>query len=382
MNMLLPFLVLTALLWLMCQWHALRRFKLGRLAKRQEREMVNPTLPPISIIITCHDQLPFLQKNLTTLLEQDYPEEFEVIVVDMKSTDDTGKWLEYMMERYTHLHYSLCPPSARDISLQRLALTLGVRSAQHEWMLFMHPDVTVPNSHWLCHMSSACKGDVDAVQGFVRYSSQKNWKEKKQQFFRLWEQMLWMPFTKRHSPYRADGACLCYRRSVFMSHNGFASNATLLEGAETLLVNHNIKKSKCGINVSPNAIVTQAQPEAEQWKTEQIFFMETRRHKCHTVIYRLLYASSVLSQILFPLSAITAAFLLRSNAWGLCIVASLWLSLLIMQFCSFSYTTRKLGIKVYTFSFFLLLNLIPVWDLKAWMRWKFTEKRTFRKKFI
>lgn len=382
MNILIPLLSLTTSLWLVCLWHAIRFLKLGRISKRQGQELVQPSLPAISIIVACHDQLPQLQKNLPFLLEQDYPVDFEVIVVDMNSSDDTQKWLEYMADRYPHLSHSLCPSSARDISMQRLALTLGVRSAQHEWMLFMHPDVTVPGNHWLCHMASACNEKVDAVQGFVRYSTVRNWKERRQQFFKLWQQMLWMPFTKHHSPYRADGACLCYRRSIFMAHNGFASNTTLLEGAETLLVNHNIGRGRCGINVSPKAIVLQPQPEGEQWDIEQTFFMETRRHKRHTTAYRMLYGSAVMTHCLFPLSAIATGLFLLPYWWAMTILASLWACLHAIRLISFYYTTHRLGIKSYFFSLPLLLNLIPLWDLKAWMRWKHTDKRTFRKKFI
>lgn len=393
--MLILLLVLTVILWLICMWYAIRFMQLGIISKRQSRETRQTDLPSISIILCCKNQLSTLQENLPLLLNQEYPVDFEVIVVDMQSSDNSSKWLEYIKEEYPNLHYTLCPSSARDISLQRLALTLGVRASQFEWLLFMHPDAKVPNNHWLCHMASSCSKNVDAVQGFVRYATQNNWNERNQQFFRLWQQMLWMPYAIHHRPYRADGSCLCYRRSIFMNHHGFASSSSLLEGAESLLVNHNIKRNRCTINVSPQAILTQPQPSPEQWEIEQTFYMETRRHKKHTIGYRLLYCGSVMSYIFFPLFAIiTFGFNLLYNKvlpqdnnnsiyWiTLIAIPSMWIILFVTQLLSYRRTACQLGIARIPFTLQLRLGLIPLWDISAWFRWKFTDKRTFRKKFI
>lgn len=397
--MLITLFILCTVLWMISLWYAFQFLTLGKISKRQSKDAPPSTLPPISIIVTCHDQLTSLQQNLPLLLEQEYPSDFEVIVVDMKSSDNTLKWLDYIKDEYPHLHCSVCPASARDISLQRLALTLGVRSAQHEWVLFMQPDVSVPNLNWLCQMTAACTDSVDAVQGFVRYATQYNRNERAQQFLRLWQQMLWMPFAQNHAPYRADGACLCYRKSIFMQHHGFASSATLLEGAETLLVNHNIKRGRCAINVSPQVVATQPQPSRQQWEVEQTFFMETRRHKKHTALYRLFHANAVISHWLYPLSAIAtigACLTIHFDIgpfqtadvspsllwWMVALTATQWTSLHIFRQIFYHITSKQLGIASVHLSLPLFLNLIPVWDTKAWLRWRFTDRRTFRKKFV
>jgi len=46
-------------------------------------------LPPLSVILTTYNQEEALRRNLPLILEQEYPADYEVIVVDMNSTDDT-----------------------------------------------------------------------------------------------------------------------------------------------------------------------------------------------------------------------------------------------------------------------------------------------------
>ena len=69
-----------------------------------------------------------LRKILPAILEQDYPQ-FEVIVINDASTDDTEDILGVMEEKYPHLYHSFTPESARYISHKKLALTLGIKPA-------------------------------------------------------------------------------------------------------------------------------------------------------------------------------------------------------------------------------------------------------------
>ena len=55
-------------------------------------------LPRLSLIITTSNQDYLLQKNLPAVLEQDYPD-FEVVVVDDNSTDETADILQQLQNR-------------------------------------------------------------------------------------------------------------------------------------------------------------------------------------------------------------------------------------------------------------------------------------------
>lgn len=377
------FLVVTVLAWLfgiLCSLHSLRLGFITREAGRQSLRRDN--LPPVSIIMTVHNQQSALQSNLPAILSQNYSAPFEVIVVDMNSEDDTLKVLEEMEKENVHLHHTFCPDTARDISISRLAFTLGFRSACYEWVLMISPDVTPLSSRWLLGMAQALRNDVDAAQGFIFYGSPHGWFGAKCHFFRLWQQSLWMPWMTHFTPYRADSSCLAYRKSLFMSHQGFASSFSLRFGAGTLLVNHNVKRHRMALAMHPDAFLMQQQPTCQTWLQHRVFHMETRRHMHHAIPYRLWYAMRILGNYIWiPLAAFALlTFNLPIYIMYMCVV--LWLLSLTMASISWYAMARMMRVRSYALLYPLLQALVPWWDICAWLHWRFESRKTFRKKFV
>ena len=94
--------------------------------------------PGFSVIIATSDQEELLAKHLPYLLKQDYPD-FEVIVVDDNSKDDTKELLERLSQQYPNLYMTHTSDSIRYISHKKLALTLGIKAAKKEWVVFIEP---------------------------------------------------------------------------------------------------------------------------------------------------------------------------------------------------------------------------------------------------
>lgn len=101
--------------------------KTVKLEMRLKKETVlRETLPPISIIITPHENARELEENLPLFLEQDYPSDFKVIVVAWKSDSDD----EDVLKRYSsnpHLYTTYIPDSSRYMSRKKLAITLRLK---------------------------------------------------------------------------------------------------------------------------------------------------------------------------------------------------------------------------------------------------------------
>ena len=341
------------------------------------------SIPPVSIIMTTHNQESLLRQKLPVLLAQEYPNDYEIIVVDISSSDETIPLLESLEEEYHNLRHTATPATARDISLQRLALTLGIKAADNEWLVLLSPDSNPSGSEWLSNLCASCTPEKDAVQAFVHYKEVHRWNAHKWQFMKLWQQMLWIPFNEHHAPYRSDGSCLCYRRSKFLEHQGFASHANLIAGAEELMVNHNVTSGHFTTSLTPLSIATQDAPHSDHhWRQDQVFFMETRQYMKHAWLYRIWYACLVLLQLLFNLVFIPFAIWHYPNYYVMAGFAFLWLIHLLTRDYCFNYTAKTLGAKTYHFTLPLMVNLVPLWDITAYLHWKFSSKQTFRKKFI
>ena len=126
----------------------------------------------VSIIVTCQEQRSQLGQLLPSLLSQHYEGEYEVIVVDMMHDKDTDEWLEEMMVHYPNLSHTFCPVSARGIDLRKLALTLGAKAANYEWLVFLSAGMETPGGDWLPRLTASCGDGVDVVIG---KPSQRRW---------------------------------------------------------------------------------------------------------------------------------------------------------------------------------------------------------------
>lgn len=318
---------------------------------------------------------------LPTLLTQEYEAEYEVIVVDMCDSRNTKDMLEPFEDTYPHLHHTFCPPTARDISLQRLALSLGAKAANFEWIIFLSPAAHITPA-WLAHLAPYCDETADAVLGTLCYEPGGGPLGKRIRFEHLWEQMTWLPYALRHTPYRTHSGCLCYRRSYFLSHLGFASSELLAIGAETLLVNHHVTKGRCHVALDPSSIVRLPLPTYYTWHRDQLYEMETAQHLRHALLPKM---DGILQAVTFPIftvSAITAAVLYIELPQIAAIMAVLWLILTVTEAATFSYNCRQIGIPTPSVSLPWLLLLLPFWSVSTWLRWLFTPKSLFRKKFV
>ena len=92
--------------------------------------------PKISVIIAVQDRAQELEQNLPLFLTQQGEVEFEVIVVNDSSTDDTTNVLKRMKAEYPHLYTTFLPSSKVPYpSRLRLALTIGAKAAHGEWIV-------------------------------------------------------------------------------------------------------------------------------------------------------------------------------------------------------------------------------------------------------
>jgi chlorobactene glucosyltransferase len=114
---------------------------------RQQKEAIDtaPERPPVSIIVPARNEERNIRRCVSSLLEQDY-ENFEVVVVDDGSTDNTGKILDEMAASHPNGHH-LWVLRVRDLppgwAGKPHALHRGVQEAKEAsgtWLLFTDAD--------------------------------------------------------------------------------------------------------------------------------------------------------------------------------------------------------------------------------------------------
>ena len=95
-----------------------------RASRRTDDTLEEGNKLPVSIIIYAKNDSENLKKHLPALLTQDYPE-YQVVVINDGSRDDTDDTLKFFQNEYKHLYHTYVPSDARYLSRRKLAFTLG-----------------------------------------------------------------------------------------------------------------------------------------------------------------------------------------------------------------------------------------------------------------
>lgn len=123
-----------------------------------------------SVIIAVYDQAPELAEHLPSLLAQQY-EDYEVIVVDESSTDETADVLKQMKDSHPQLYTTFLPKYHFQKNRRRLACTIGVKAAKHEWVIIADISTPPPSPQWLEELAQQADSTTTLMLGYISRKS-------------------------------------------------------------------------------------------------------------------------------------------------------------------------------------------------------------------
>lgn len=266
---------------------------------------------PVSVIICAKDEAKNLDNFLPSVLEQNYPE-FEVIVVNDGSEDETEDVLKRLDNKYKHLYVTTIPKNNNFRQGKKLAVTIGLKAAKNEWVLLTDADCKPVSKNWISKMQANFNKNTDIVLGYGAYSKQKGFLNKLIRFDSLFIAMQYFTFAKAGMPYMGVGRNLAYRKSVFFKNKGFASHLKIKSGDDDLFVNKIANKKNTAIELSPESF-TQSVPETKfiSWYYQKKRHLTTGRY--YKFKHKFVLGLEILSRLLFYTSFITG--LIYTNLW-------------------------------------------------------------------
>ena len=121
-----------------------------------------------SVIMAVYDNGQDLETYLPTYLTQVYEPGYEVIVVDESSTDNTDDVLKLLKQQYPHLYTTFLPKPDIHVIRRRLALTIGVKAAKNEWIIFTRIDFHPTTETWLQTIAESLDDSTSMLLGYNR----------------------------------------------------------------------------------------------------------------------------------------------------------------------------------------------------------------------
>ncbi len=195
----------------------------------------------VSVVICAKNEAENLQNFLPIVLEQDYPQ-YEVIVVDDASEDNTAEVLARFTLQYPHLRLTFVPHGAQLRSSKKLALTLGIKAAQYDYILLTDADCRPASKHWITDIMMGFDtqdptSKIEVVLGYGAYLKEKTLVSRFIQYDTLFNGLQYMGLAIAHHPYMGVGRNLAYRKDTFFAHKGFAGLLGSRAGDDDLFVN-------------------------------------------------------------------------------------------------------------------------------------------------
>jgi biofilm PGA synthesis N-glycosyltransferase PgaC len=252
---------------------------------------------PVSVIICARNEEENLRANLPLVLGQDYPD-FEVIVVDDASTDGTADLLRDFRQQYPQLRTSSIKPNVHISKGKKLALTVGIKAARHEWILLTDADCRPAGPQWLSLMQRNFSRDTGIVLGYGGYSRRRGLLNLVIRYDAFFVALQYFGFALAGLPYMGVGRNLAYRREIFFRHKGFASHYELASGDDDLFINEVARREPTRIEIRPGAH-TYSDPK-RSWRD---WYYQKRRHLTTGPRYRpatkFLLGTEIISRLLF-----------------------------------------------------------------------------------
>jgi poly-beta-1,6-N-acetyl-D-glucosamine synthase len=327
---------------------------------------------PVSIVICARNEQENLEKYLPKILEQDYPD-FEVVVVNDCSADETEDVLKRLSLKYKHLRYTYIKEDEKFTHGKKLALTVGIKSAKHEWLLLTDADCFPEGKDWLAGMASHFKDNVSIVLGYGGFTRRKGLLNRLIRFDAMFIALQYFTFALFGSPYMGVGRNLAYRKSLFFQNKGFASHARLSSGDDDLFINEVGKSGNVTVETGKNA-VTRSEPKItfSQWVEQKSrHFTTFGRYKMK---HKILLGTEVISRVLFYFLFV-ASIVLKLY---LIIALSIFGARLIIQYIVYKNTAKRLGEKKLLLTSLLFDIFLPFFNFGIYLSNKFRPQRQWR----
>lgn len=349
-------------------------------AEKKGRIKYADTYAPLSVIISAKDAAGWLRTNLPAVLKQDYPC-YEVIVINDGSVDDTEEVLKLLENEYPHLYHTFTPEATRHVSRKKLSLTLGIRAAKYDWLVFTEPNCYPVSNDWLKSLARNFTPGTDIVLGYSNYTKEKGWFNRKIMFDLLFQSMRFLGCALLKRPYMGMGSNMAYRKELYFRDRGYSSHLYLQRGEDDLFINQMATSTNTRVECSAASVVRILAPTYEKtWVEDKIGHVATGH--LYKGLQRLMMGLESGSRYVFLLGCFAlclhAVYYQHWLVGGIALL--LWVVRYVCQLLTFRSISVELGERRYAASLLLFDFLQPLWDIRYKLLWLFRRKSEFMRR--
>ncbi len=236
-------------------------------------QVSTPKRVPISVIVCAKNEEENVKNFVPLLAEQNYPD-YEIVLIDDASSDETLEVFEAFEKQYPNIKLVKVENNEAFWGNKKFALTLGIKAAKNEYLLFTDADCYPKTTEWIKEMSTQFTKEKTIVLGYGAYERIKgSFLNKIIRFETLLTATQYFSWAKLGKPYMGVGRNMAYKREEFFKVRGFMDHMKIRSGDDDLFINQAANAKNTTICYTPESF-TFSKPKTsfKEW------FKQKRRH--------------------------------------------------------------------------------------------------------
>ncbi len=230
------------------------RFKADNLRPADKPEEYSPA----SVIIYSQGDPDNLLELLRSILHQDFPAPYEVVVVNEGENAEIRDTVGMLRAGNPNLYLTFTPEGVVNLSRKKLALTLGIKAARYGIVVLTTTAARVESDQWLRRMVRPfANPGVEVVLGaaYVRADEDEDAGARRRAFDQVAVAVRWLGAALAGHPFRGTELNIAYRKELFLKHKGFARSLNLHYGDDDLFVSQIASGSNTAVELSAESVV-------------------------------------------------------------------------------------------------------------------------------
>lgn len=262
---------------------------------------------PVSVIICVKNEAKNLMLSLPSIIAQTH-KNFEIVLINYASSDNTLDIMETFKINHPNIKIVNVENNESFWGNKKYALSLGIKAATNNNLLFTTPSCRALSKNWVTTMSSHFSEEKTIILGYSKYKKEKTVLNLLVRFDNFITALQYFSWAQLGSPIMATGKNLAYNRAEFFNVKGFIKHIHIKEGEDDLFIQDAANQENTTNCILEDSFTESIAPSTfKDWFTEKTLRFSTRKH--YKLKDRLLINFFSISKAVFYILAIALLFI-------------------------------------------------------------------------
>ncbi|TXD50968.1 MULTISPECIES: glycosyltransferase [unclassified Polaribacter] len=281
---------------------------------KQKKKDAKTEHVPVSVIVYSKNNTSELEDYLPFIIDQEYPI-FEIVLINNASSDDSIDTMKAFQKKHENIKIVSVENNEAFWNNKKYALTLGIKAAKHDHLLFTNATSKPLSKTWIAQMSSKFTFKRTIVLAYTKIKREKSFTNLLIRFHNLLKALKCFSFAKTGTPFLAFSNNLAYTKADFFKVNGFINHLKIKNGEDDLFIRDAATKKNITFTIAEASFTeTDAQTSFKEWFQDVRITNSLREH--YKFKHRFLLGLFIFSKTLFYILAAVLFFFYPYNIIG------------------------------------------------------------------